>query len=69
MMLSSFLYGCFIINISSAIKETAITIRKNYSLKVPDALITATALVKNIPLFSADDIFKRVPDLNFVYVT
>jgi len=53
---------------SREIKESAITIRKNYNLKVPDAIIAATAITKNFTLFSADDIFKRIPQLNFVYV-
>jgi len=53
---------------SGEIKESAITIRKNYNLKVPHAIIAATAITKNFTLFSADDIFKRIPQLNFVYV-
>jgi len=67
-LLSSFLSECFIISISREIKESAISIRKNYNLKVPDAIIAATAITKNLTLFSADDIFKRIPQLNFVYV-
>lgn len=66
--LSSFLSECFIINLSSEIRNKTITIRKDYGLKVPDAIIAATAITKSIPLFSSDDIFKRVPDLNFIHV-
>ena len=54
---------------SREIKKSAITIRKNYNLKVPDAIIAATAITKNFTLFSADDIFKRISQLNFVYVS
>jgi len=43
-------------------------LEKNYGLKVPDAIIAATAITKQLTFFSADDIFKRIPDLNFVYV-
>ena len=68
-LLNSFLSECFIVNISREIKENAIAVRKNYNLKVPDAIIAATAISKNLTLFSADDIFRRIPQLNFVYVT
>jgi predicted nucleic acid-binding protein len=67
-LLGSFLSESFIVNISHEIKESAISIRKNYGLKVPDAIIAATAIIKDIPLFSSDDIFKKIPHLNFVYV-
>ena len=67
-LITSFLEDCFIINISPEIKEKAIAIRKNYGLKVPDAIIAATAIIKNLTLFSADDIFARVKELNFIHV-
>jgi len=67
-LLSSFLSECFIINLSSEIRNETIAVRKNYGLKVPDAIIAATAITKNLPLFSTDDIFKRIPHLNFIYV-
>jgi predicted nucleic acid-binding protein len=66
--LSSFLTECFIVNLSPEIKNETITIRKNHGLKVPDAIIAATAITKSLPLFSSDDIFKRIPHLNFVHV-
>jgi predicted nucleic acid-binding protein len=67
-LITSFLSECFISNLSPEIKWEAIEIRKNYGLKVPDAIIAATAITKNLPLFSSDDIFKRIPHLNFVHV-
>jgi predicted nucleic acid-binding protein len=67
-LLSSFLADCFIINLSPEIKEKAIEIRRNYGLKVPDAIIAATAITKQLSFFSADDIFYRVKELNFIHV-
>lgn len=42
-----------------------IAIRKKYKLKLPDAIITATAIVNNATLFSADDIFAKIYNLKF----
>jgi predicted nucleic acid-binding protein len=65
---SSFLHDCFIIGFSQEIKNEVIHLRKNFALKIPDAIIAATAITKSLPLFSSDDIFKRIPHLNFVHV-
>jgi tRNA(fMet)-specific endonuclease VapC len=46
------------------LKET-IKIRKKYKLKLPDAIIAATAIVNNATLFSADDIFAKIYNLKF----
>ncbi len=42
-----------------------ISIRKKYNLKLPDAIIAATALSNNATLISADDIFAKVFNLKF----
>jgi tRNA(fMet)-specific endonuclease VapC len=42
-----------------------ISIRKKYKLKLPDALIAATAIVNNATLISADDIFSKIFNLKF----
>jgi len=67
-ILSSFLHNCFIIGLTQEIKNEVIHLRKNFALKIPDAIIAATAITKSLPLFSSDDIFKRIPHLNFVHV-
>lgn len=67
-LIRSFLSECFIINLFPEIKEKSIEIRRNYGLKVPDAIIAATAITKQLTFFSGDDIFGRVKELNFIYV-
>jgi predicted nucleic acid-binding protein len=42
-----------------------VAIRKKYKLKLPDAIIVATAIVNNAILFSADDIFAKIYNLKF----
>jgi tRNA(fMet)-specific endonuclease VapC len=46
------------------LKET-IKIRKKYKLKLPDAIIAATAIVNNATLLSADDVFAKIYNLKF----
>jgi tRNA(fMet)-specific endonuclease VapC len=51
-----------------AIFKETIKIRKKYKLKLPDALIAATAMVNNATLFSADDVFSKIFNLKFQLV-
>ena len=62
----SLLKECVVISINNRIKEKYIEIKKKYKLKLPDAIIAATAIVLNIPLVSADKQFKTVKELTLV---
>lgn len=61
-----FLNECIIIDINQGIKDITKQIRRNYSLKLPDAIVAATAIFLGIPLLSADKQFGQVLDLTFV---
>lgn len=37
-----------------------VVIKKKYSIKLPDAIITATAIVFQIPLITSDKGFKNI---------
>ncbi len=67
--IKGFLQDCQVIDLSPAIKEKAIELRRTYGLKLPDAIIAATAVDLNLPLISADGIFSRITELDFVYYT
>lgn len=41
-------------NISESIKQQAIEIRKIHRLKLPDSIILATAVVKDLPIVTSD---------------
>ena len=60
---------CFIIDINYYIKQLAINIRQNTHMKLPDALIAATALQYNLTLVSADKDFCKVADLDLLLIT
>ncbi len=49
---------------SELISEHTIMIRRNYKLKLPDALIAASALSLNIPLLTADTQFAKVKEID-----
>ena len=57
---------CKIENISTDIKEKTIELRKLYKIKLPDAIIASTAIINSVPLLSADTIFSKIPELNFI---
>ena len=55
-----FLKNCEVLDISEAVREKAISIRRMYKLKLPDAIIAATACENSIPLLTADTGFLKV---------
>jgi hypothetical protein len=54
-ILNSFISTSNLIGVSQEIVEKCAAIRKNYRLKLPDALISATALVHNLTLVADND--------------
>ncbi|HEY9340955.1 MAG TPA: type II toxin-antitoxin system VapC family toxin [Hanamia sp.] len=48
------------------INEITISLKQQYRIKLPDALIAATALYENIPLLTFDKDFIRIKELNLV---
>lgn len=67
LQIKAFLKECQVIDINPSIKDLAIEIRKAYQLKLPDAIIAATALHLNLSLISSDAVFKRLGEMNFVF--
>ncbi len=62
-----FIEECTVIDVTPGIKETAIMIRRNYSLKLPDSIILATSLWLNMPLITADKDFKKVENADLIF--
>ena len=59
--LESFLNTCIITDINSIIKTTAVIFKKEYKLKLPDAIIAATAFYLGYELITADKAFNKLP--------
>ena len=62
--ITDFVDDCVIIDINNRIKKETIRIRQNAALKVPDAIIAATAISEQLPFLSADKDFERVEGLH-----
>lgn len=61
-----FLEECSIVDMNRGIKDISLDLRRNYKLKLPDAIIAATAIFLGIPLISADGHFDKIEDLVFI---
>lgn len=64
--LDFFLDECSIIELNAGIKNIVIELRRKYTIKLPDAIVAATAIFLNIPLISADKHFEKLTELTFV---
>jgi hypothetical protein len=56
----------FVYNLNDKIKQTTIAIRNQYKLKIPDAIISATAIVYDLPLLTFDKDFEKVKGQNLI---
>lgn len=67
LLLKKFISKCVVYELDNAIKLKTIEIRKQFKLKLPDAVIAATAIVNNYFLISrnATD-FNKISSLNLV---
>ena len=62
-----FVSGSKVIGINKSIIDETIRIRKYFKLKLPDAVIAATAIVNDMTLISDNDKdFKKVPELKYI---
>lgn len=61
-----FLSKINIVPINELIKEVAIQIRRQYKVKLPDAIIAATSFFLNVPIITTDSDFTRIEGLNIL---
>ena len=59
-----FLSEVTIVGFNENVKNEAIALRKKYRLKLPDAIVCATALVVNTRLLSNDVQLRRITEIN-----
>jgi predicted nucleic acid-binding protein len=46
----------------------AIELKQKQKIKLPDAIIAATSIFLNFPLFTADKYFSKIPNLDCVII-
>jgi predicted nucleic acid-binding protein len=68
-LLRDFLSECYIVDIEPAIKNLTINTRAKHKTKLPDAVIAATAMYFDIPLFTMDKGFAKIVDLQSVILS
>ncbi len=64
LILRSFIKDSYVYELNQEIKNQTVEVRKSYSLKLPDAIIAATAIVNELTLITrnAKD-FEKIPQL------
>lgn len=67
-LIKKFLSNCIVKDNDAQLQQIVIDTRLNYSLKIPDAFIAATAIRYNLLLVSGDPVFKRIKELDFLFV-
>lgn len=65
---SEIIDNCTVVSLSEYIKRITIQLKQSYKLKIPDAIIAATAIYLNIPLLTADKDFKKIKELDLVLI-
>lgn len=55
-----FLDRCEVVEIHRSVQDLAVAVRLDHRLKLPDAIIAATAIHLRIPLLTADGVFGRL---------
>ena len=61
-----YLETCEIIELTAPIKALVLELRRQYRLKLPDAIVAATAQWLGVPLLTADKGFARIPSLDII---
>ncbi len=64
--INNFIGECTVIDINASIKKRVTAIQRKSKLKLPDAIIAATADYLGIPLISADKKLKAVKNISMI---
>ena len=65
-LIESLIGNCFVIDIEPEIKRIYKEIKQQYTIKLPDAIIAATALYLDLPLLTFDHDFKDVTNIKLM---
>ena len=64
--IEDFLNSVSIIEINSEIKKITIGLKRNYKIRLPDAIIAATSTYMNLPLMTSDKDLSKLTGLNIL---
>ena len=63
LILNDFIQDSMVFELNQGVKDKTIEIRKHYGIKLPDAIIAATALVNSILVSRNTKDFSKITDL------
>jgi len=66
-MIELMIKSCFVSEINHAIRQIYVDLRQKYSIKLPDAVIAATAIYLDLPLLTSDKGFKKIEELKLIF--
>ena len=66
--IKAMLADCSILPLNESVKNEAVFLRKKYKIKLPDAIVAATAIKSSIPLITADKGFRQIGELDLVLI-
>jgi predicted nucleic acid-binding protein len=66
--INTLLSSCYIADINPEIKKDTKRLLQTYPIKLPDAIIAATALYLDLPLLTSDINFKKLTDLKLILI-
>jgi predicted nucleic acid-binding protein len=64
--INALLDNCFISELTPQVKKLVKDLMQKYVIRLPDAIIAATALYLDLPLFSADVGFRKISGLKLI---
>lgn len=65
-IIDSLVEECQVINLNQEIKKLAIEIRRTRKMKLPDAIVAASAYYSKLPIFTADKEFEKLEELDVI---
>lgn len=63
-----FIKDCTVLFLTENVKNKTIALRRSYKIKLPDAIIAATAIENNLQLITADKGFKQIAELDLALI-
>ena len=67
-IIKGMLSNCFVIELIPAVKKIAIELKQKHKLKLPDAVIVATAIHLRVPLLTADKGFSQLKEADIFLI-
>jgi predicted nucleic acid-binding protein len=67
-LLQAMISGCVLVEFNHEIKSEAIKLRRTHRLKLPDAIVAASAKYLRLPLLTADKDFQKISDLELLFI-